>query len=49
MLGAIAGSIAEGMYGGVPRVVADPVLARLPSDLRAVTERFITRYAVPVA
>jgi ADP-ribosylglycohydrolase len=47
-LGCIAGSIAEAMYGGVPRALADQVLARLPADLRAVTERFVARYGVPV-
>ena len=48
-LGCIAGSIAEAMYGGVPRARAEQVLARLPADLREVTERFVTRYGVPVA
>ncbi len=48
-LGCIAGSIAEAMYGGVPRALADDVLARLPADLREVTERFVQRYGVPVA
>ena len=48
-LGCIAGSIAEAMFGGVPRSLADAVTARLPDDLREVTERFMARYAVPVA
>lgn len=46
-LACIAGSIAEAMYGGVPRALADQVLARLPADLRGVTGRFTQRYAVP--
>ncbi|HEY6193775.1 MAG TPA: ADP-ribosylglycohydrolase family protein [Candidatus Eisenbacteria bacterium] len=47
-LGCIAGSIAEAMHGGVPRALADRVLARLPADLRDVTDRFMARYRVPV-
>ncbi len=48
-LGCIAGSIAEALHGGVPRGLAGSVLARLPADLREVTERFVRRYGVPVA
>ena len=47
-LGCIAGSIAEAMYGGVPRALADAVRARLPADMLEVTERFVQRYGVPV-
>jgi len=47
-IGCIAGSIAEAMYGGVSRALADEVLARLPADMREVTERFVRSYGVPV-
>ena len=48
-LACIAGSIAEALHGGVPRKLADPVLRCLDADLRAVVDRFIRGYSVPIA
>lgn len=48
-LGCITGSIAEAMYGGVPRALRELVAARLPDDLRAVADRFAAHYSLPVA
>jgi ADP-ribosylglycohydrolase len=48
-LGCIAGSIAEAIHGGVPRALAERVLAHLDPEMRSVTERFVHRYRVPVA
>lgn len=47
-LACIAGSIAEAMHGGVPRALADQVRSRMPDDLRAVADRFVDRFGVPV-
>ena len=47
-LACIAGSIAEGLHGGVPRALADAVLSRLDERQRGVTERFVARYGVPI-
>ena len=47
-LACIAGSIAEGLHGGVPRALADAVLSRLDERQRSVTERFVARYGVPI-
>lgn len=44
MLGAIAGDIAEGFYGGVPREVARQVCARLDPDLLDTVQRFRRRF-----
>ena len=40
----IAGAIAEAYYGGVPRKIAEPVLARLDPQLRSVVGQFRERY-----
>lgn len=48
-LACIAGSIAEALYGGVPRAISNAVLERLPADMLAVTECFIESYHVPIA
>lgn len=48
-LGCITGSIAEAMYGGVPRTLRELVSARLPDELRLVAERFTARFGVPMA
>src|SRR5262245_30317991 len=48
-LGCIAGSIAEALHGGVPRALADPVLACLDAELRDVVKRFMRRHGVPIA
>ena len=47
-LACIAGSIAEALHGGLPRALADAVLARLDDRQRAVTERFVARHGVPI-
>jgi len=47
-LGCIAGSIAEALHGGVPRRLADTVLAHLDKEMRAVVDRFMHRYGVPI-
>lgn len=39
---AIAGSIAEASYGGVPEPIAREALSRLPHDLRQVYDAFVT-------
>ncbi len=46
-LAAIAGSIAEAYYDGVPKEIATRALSTLDSDLRRVVEQFIQRYGVP--
>ena len=48
-LACIAGSIAEALHGGVPRRLAERVLGHLDPEMRSVTERFVRRYAVPIA
>ena len=48
-LACIAGSIAEALHGGVPRALAESVLAHLDPEMRGVTERFVRRYGVPMA
>jgi ADP-ribosylglycohydrolase len=48
-LGCIAGSVAEAIHGGVPRALAERVLAHLDPEMRSVTERFVRRYGVPIA
>jgi ADP-ribosylglycohydrolase len=48
-LACIAGSIAEAMFGGVPRDLAARVLVRVDEPLREVTLRFMERYGVPLA
>src|SRR5262249_50078954 len=48
-LACIAGSIAEALHGGVPRQLAEPVLACLDADLRRIVDRFMRRYGVPIA
>ena len=45
----IAGSIAEPLHGGVPRELAEAVIARLDSKQREVVQRFTTRFAIPLA
>lgn len=42
----IAGAIAEAYYGGVPREIAEAVLARLDDRLRSVVQRFRERYGL---
>ncbi len=37
----IAGAVAEACYGAVPPAIADPVIALLPVELRAVLDRFV--------
>lgn len=44
---AIAGSIAEAFYGGVPRDIAVAVLARLDDRMRATVREFRARHGVP--
>ncbi len=44
---AIAGSIAEPFYGGVPKVLWDRVTGYLPEDLLAMTRQFRDRFPVP--
>lgn len=46
-LAAIAGSIAEAYYGGVPREIAARAISTLDEDLRKVVEQFTQRYKVP--
>ncbi|MBN1372184.1 MAG: ADP-ribosylglycohydrolase family protein [Anaerolineaceae bacterium] len=46
-LAAIAGSIAEAYYGGVPREIAARAMNALDDDLRRVVEQFTQRYGVP--
>ena len=41
---AIAGSVAEAFYGGVPEGIAAEVLARLPAEFVELTNRFLERY-----
>ena len=48
-LACIAGSIAEGLHGGLPGALAAEVKARLDERQRGVVERFMVRYSVPVA
>ena len=48
-LACIAGSIAEAMFGGVPRDLAERVLMRVDKPLRDVTMAFMERYGVPMA
>jgi ADP-ribosylglycohydrolase len=40
----IAGAIAEAFYGGVPRPIAEQVLARLDDRLRGVVSKFQQRF-----
>lgn len=40
----IAGGMAEAFYGGVPEPVRDEVMARLPPDLRTITDDFCHRF-----
>ena len=44
---AIAGSIAEAFYGGIPTSLAEPCTAMLPSELRFILDEFRLRYHVP--
>jgi ADP-ribosylglycohydrolase len=46
-LAAIAGSIAEAYYGGVPEEIAAQVRARVPGELWQVVEKFSQRYLLP--
>ena len=43
-MAAIAGSIAEAFYGGVPEGIAREVLRRVPPELREIVEQFSVRY-----
>lgn len=42
--GAIAGSIAEAYYGGVPDDIKDGVIARIPNEFVEVMSRFYTKF-----
>lgn len=42
----IAGCVAEAFWGGVPDAIAAQVLARLPLELREITDAFRARYPV---
>ena len=44
-LAAIAGSVAEARFGGVPSPIADEVVRRLPADVEAVLRKFRQRWA----
>lgn len=44
-LACIAGSVAEPLFGGVPKPIAEAVLSRLDRRLRSVTTQFMTKYA----
>lgn len=44
---AIAGSIAEAFYHGVPVDLAEPCLAMLPSNFRSILDEFRIRFHVP--
>ena len=44
---AIAGSVAEAFYGGVPDGIAAEVRVRLPTELVELTDRFLERYCTP--
>jgi type I restriction enzyme M protein len=48
-LAAIAGSIAAGFYGGVPRHIREQALARLDEPLSEVVAEFERRYPEAVA
>lgn len=43
-MGAIAGSIAEAFYGGVPKNIRQECIRRMPADLRSVLHRFSERF-----
>lgn len=43
-LACITGGIAEGFYGGVPKEVEREAYARLPADLKSITEEFRKKY-----
>jgi ADP-ribosylglycohydrolase len=43
-LACIAGSVAEAYYAGIPQVMIEEVVKRLPSDLLEVVEQFRKRY-----
>ena len=43
-LACITGGIAEGFYGGVPKEVEREAYARLPEDLKSITEEFLKKY-----
>jgi len=46
-LACIAGGIAEAFYGGVPRHISEPALAKLDGPLRDTVDRFRTRFMNP--
>ena len=43
-MGAIAGSIAEAYYGGVPETIREEVLKRLPEEFADLLQRFYAEY-----
>jgi len=43
-LACITGGIAEAFYGGVPKEVEREAYARLPEDLKSITEEFLKKY-----
>ena len=43
-LAAIAGSVAEARFGGVPSPIAEDVVSRLPSDVEAILREFRGRW-----
>ena len=45
-LACIAGGIAEAFYGGVPKDIAERVMARLDDGLRKTVERFYEAYGM---
>ena len=45
-LACITGGIAQAFYGGVPEFIATQSLSYLDADLRAITEQFMTKYAL---
>jgi ADP-ribosylglycohydrolase len=45
-LACITGGIAQAFYGGVPEFIATQSLSYLDADLRAITNQFMTKYAL---
>ena len=45
-LACITGGIAQAFYGGLPEFIATQSLSYLDADLRAITEQFMTKYAL---
>jgi ADP-ribosylglycohydrolase len=43
-LACITGGIAEAFYGGVPKEIEREAYARLPEDLKSITEEFLKKY-----